>query len=72
MLRDRLSLVMIEYADGRVAVQALDCQPEEAMKLYSECNRADKDVRMSLVNIGFTGEDITVTAQTRTVKKSAG
>ena len=71
-MRDRLSLILVEYADGRVAVQALDCPPEEAKKLFSECNRADKDVRMSLINIGFGGTDIIVSAETKKVQKSSG
>jgi hypothetical protein len=71
-MRDRISLVLVEYQDGRVAVQALDCPPDEAKKLFAECKRADKDVRMSLINIGFEGTDIMVSAETKKVQKSSG
>jgi hypothetical protein len=67
-LRTELALVVVEYPDGRVAVQAVQGNAE-AIKLYNECNKADADVRMSLVCIELDGCEIKTTGLSKMVKK---
>jgi hypothetical protein len=65
MLRKMLHLLVVEYPDGRVAVQALDCPKDEAKKLFSECKLPGKGNRMSLVSLDLQEADITVSGETK-------
>jgi hypothetical protein len=70
--RSRLSLIVVEYTDGRVAVQALDCPPDEAERLFDECRCPDADIRISLVHMDLRDTDIMTKGRVKTVSKSVG
>lgn len=70
--RDRLSLIVVEYTDGRVAVQALDCPPAEAEQLFDECKCPDANLRMSLIHMNLRDKDIMTNGRTKIVQKTVG
>jgi len=67
-LRNELSLIVVEYPDGRVAVQAVQGNAE-AVKLYNDCSKADAEVRMSLVCMELDGCEIKLSGMSKMVKK---
>ena len=69
MKRKDLTLVVAEYPDGRIAVQAI-ANRKEAEGLFDECNRADADLRMSLVCIDFQ-DGIVLSGKTKMVGRVA-
>ena len=68
-MRTDLTLVIAEYPDGRIAVQALPNR-KEAEALFGECNRADSDLRISLVCMDFQESNVSVSGKTKKVSKS--
>lgn len=69
MTRNELSLVVVEYANGKIAVQAIQGN-QEAAQMFDDCNKADADVRMSLVSLEFSGTDVKTTGRAKIIKKS--
>jgi len=65
MLRKAIHLLVVEYPDGRVAVQALDCPKNEAKKLFSECKTPGTGYRMSLASLEFQDADIITSGETK-------
>ena len=67
--RTELSLIVVEYPDGRVAVQAVQGNAEAA-RLFDDCQKADAEVRMSLITIELQDLDIKVTGRAKKVGKT--
>lgn len=63
-----ISLIVVEYPNGKVAVQAI-IGNKEASKIFDDCSRADKEVRMSLVSLELQGTNITTSGRTKMVSE---
>ena len=55
--RRELALIVVEYPDGRVAVQAVQGNAE-ASRMFDDCSKADADIRMSLVCMDFDDQGV--------------